>query len=348
VEMSDTTQTKPTYPRNEDDIQGEKDIVEEIKKIAAPELKVRLFAINHNVLKLKTLENIEQDEISKVDLAGSKQFQETQKHLNDLISASRKPTDAEITNLSEYFTAEELANKDQLLGELKPLADFWLTCFKNHGMLKSVVTEADEKAVKSLTKVEYKISEDPAHPLNFSIHFHFAQNEFFENDVLSITLHVTEPREASKIDGTDIKWKEGKCLNKKTIQKKQKNKKTGQTRNITKTEDCDSFFNLFKTLDGKECDHKHDEDEEEGGCGEDALYENVEAAYSFLEEIIPYSLEYFLGVRKDFGGEGEDDEDFEDGDDDDEDDDPKPAKKGGKPPKGAAGAKGDPKDCKQQ
>jgi len=280
-------------------------------------------------------------------MTGSKNFQEHQKELNDLINASRKPTEAEIATLSEFFNAEELANKDQLLAELKPLPDYWLTCFKNHGMLKSIVTETDEKAVKALRRVDYKVSEDAEHPLNFSLNFHFDKNDYFENEVLSVTLHVTEPREASKIDGTDIKWKDGKDLTKKTIQKKQKNKKTGQTRTVNKIEDCDSFFNFFKSLDGKECDHKHDDEDEEEGCGEDALYENVETAYSVFEEVIPYSLEYFLGVRKDFGGEGEDEEGFEDDGDDDEDDEPKPKKASAKPPKG--GPKGDPKqECKQQ
>jgi nucleosome assembly protein 1-like 1 len=346
--MTETAFPSNVYPKHADDIESEKEIVEAIKKISPSELKVRIFAVNHNVLKLKVLENAEQEEISKVDMVGSKTFQEHQKELNDLINGARKPTEVELATLSEFFTAEELANKDQLFSELKPLPDYWLTCFKNHGMLKSIVTENDEKAVKALRRVEYKVSEDTEHPLNFTLNFHFDKNDYFENEVLSVTLHISEPREASKIDGTDIKWKEGKDLTKKQIQKKQKNKKTGQTRTVNKVEDCDSFFNFFKTLDGKECDHKHEEDDEEGGCGEDALYENVETAYSVFEEVIPYSLEYFLGVRKDFGGEegDEGDEGFEDGDDD-EDDDPKPAaKKGAKPPKGA---KGDPKqECKQQ
>jgi len=352
VEMSESTVQQVAYPKSKEDIEAEKEIVAAIQKLSPSDLKARVFAINHNVLKLKQLENAEQEEISKVDMVGSKTFQGHQKDLNDLINATRAPTDIEFATLAEYFTAEELANKDKLLAELKPLPDYWLTCFKNHGMLKSIVTESDEKAVKALTKIEYKVSEDPATPLNFTLNFTFAKNDYFENEVLSITLHITEPREASKIDGTELKWKEGKDLTKKTIQKKQKNKKTGQTRTVTKQEDCDSFFNIFKTLDGKECDHKHEEDEEEGGCGEDALYENVETAYSIFEEVIPYSLEYFLGVRKDFGGE-EDDEGFDDeeDDDDEEEDLPKP-KKGGKAPAkagGAGGAKGDPKqECKQQ
>jgi len=146
------------------------------------------------------------------------------------------------------------------------------------------------------------------------------------------------------------------------VEKKQRNKKTGQTRTVKKEEDTDSFFLLFKTLN--EHDHEKDkgkdaEDEEHEKIHQD-FYEHTDWGYSFYEEIIPYSLEYYLGLRKD---EGEDEEDFEDddgedGDDDDDDDEPKgkgkpkpkatPKIGGADDKKGAAGAPGDKPECKQQ
>ena len=48
--------------------------------------------------------------------------------------------------------------------------------------------------------------------------------------------------------------------------------------------------------------------------------DQVDIGYSLVEEIVPFSLEYFLGVKKDFMGEG-DDEDFEDDDEEDDEDD---------------------------
>jgi nucleosome assembly protein 1-like 1 len=38
---------------------------------------------------------------------------------------------------------------------------------------------------------------------------------------------------------------EGKDPTKKKIKKKQKHKKTGETRTVVKTVDADSFFNIF-------------------------------------------------------------------------------------------------------
>ena len=46
--------------------------------------------------------------------------------------------------------------------------------------------------------------------------------------------------------GTTIEWLEGKDPTKKKIKKKQKHKKTGETRTVVKTVDAESFFNIFK------------------------------------------------------------------------------------------------------
>lgn len=70
---------------------------------------------------------------------------------------------------------------------------------------------------------------------------------------------------------------------------------------------------------------------------------NFDIATTLQEEIVPYHLEYYLGLRKgdDYGALGDEDgdDDDEDGDDDDDEPEEKPAKKGGKGKKegGAAG-----------
>jgi nucleosome assembly protein 1-like 1 len=351
--MSDSVKTEKKYPSNPEDIESEKEIVEELKKLKPASLMLKGFAINHSLLQLKEIEANEQNEIAQKDAVVNKQFQSNLKHINDLVNGTRHPNENELKNLASYFTEEELAKKDELFSQIKPIEGYWLTALKNHGLFKEIITENDAKALKALNKVEFEMSEDAAHPFNFKLHFHFAANEYFTNEVLSIHLHVKEPREVDKIDGTEISWKEGKNITKKTVQKKQKNKKTGQTRTVTKEEDCDSLFKLFNNCEQHDHEeHEHDDDEE--ADHEHDIYDHTEWAYSFFEEIIPYSLEYFLGVRKEFGGPGdEDDEDFEDDEDDGSDDDAPKKIKGGKAPKGkqptAKPAGGEQqKDCKQQ
>jgi len=50
---------------------------------------------------------------------------------------------------------------------------------------------------------------------NYSIKFFFSANEFFENDSLAVKFIMLSDDEVDKIEGTDIKWKEGKDITKK-------------------------------------------------------------------------------------------------------------------------------------
>lgn len=79
--------------------------------------------------------------------------------------------------------------------------------------------------------------------------FHFAEdNDFFKNQVLEVTIQFDDGGEDSsviKTEATEIEWLEGKDTTKKKIKKKQKHKKSGETRTVMKTVDAESFFNLF-------------------------------------------------------------------------------------------------------
>ena len=82
---------------------------------------------------------------------------------------------------------------------------------------------------------------------------------------------MEEEKTCEKAIGTEIKWKEGKNLTKKSVTKKQKNKKTGKSRTVTKEVDCESFFSFFKTVEAKKPVHKDDEDSEDEAAHE-AVY----------------------------------------------------------------------------
>jgi len=124
---------------------------------------------------------------------------------------------------------------------------------------------------------------------------------------------------------------------------------------VKKEVDADSFFTFFKTVLPKE-GGKGDEDDE-GDADEDLerLQINHDIALTIQEEIVPYHLEYYLGLRtgdEDYPGM-DFDEDENDDDDDDEDDAPKGKKKGPAAKeakgidKGAKGGEAKP-ECKQQ
>jgi nucleosome assembly protein 1-like 1 len=189
-------------------------------------------------------------------------------------------------------------------------------------LLGEDIFDTDHPLLKKLTKISHQ-PEANSDSDNFELIFHFAPNEWFENDVLKVKFFMLDGgQDPEKMEATEIKWKEGKNITKKKIQKKQKNKKTGKTRTVEKEVDADSFFNLFRTISGPAGGDDEGDDEEGGDENMERLNINTDIALTIQEEIIPYHLEYYLGLRKgdydDMGGFGEEGEDDED-DDDEED-----------------------------
>lgn len=77
--------------------------------------------------------------------------------------------------------------------------------------------QKDEAVFKSLKKIEYiRIDESE---FSFELRFHFLPNDFFTNEVLKKTFYMKEEDLAEKSVGTEIEWKEGKNITKKTIKK---------------------------------------------------------------------------------------------------------------------------------
>jgi nucleosome assembly protein 1-like 1 len=137
--------------------------------------------------------------------------------------------------------------------------------------------------------------------------------------------------EPSSNVGTEIKWKEGKNVTKKTVKKTQKNKKSGAKRVVTKEEDDESFFRLFGTvnIEGEEADKLEDEEFQKL---EDRLNIDFDLSDTIKNAILPYSLEYYFGLIKeeDYGDYEDEDLEGDEGDLDEDMDDEieeKPAKK---------------------
>jgi nucleosome assembly protein 1-like 1 len=172
-----------------------------------------------------------------------------------------------------------------------------------------------------------------------TVKLHFAENEYFSEKVLSLKV-IYKPDsddEVERLEGTNITWAdESKDPTKKKIKKKQKHKKTNETRTIVKTVEAESIFNVFTSRVAPE----EGMDEEE----ENELRDKIDMAMNFAEDIddvlIPDALEYYLDLNDDmFDGEDMEDEDS-DGDDDgsDDDGDKKSKKKADKKPDAGAAA----------
>ncbi|CBZ52081.1 hypothetical protein NCLIV_018710 [Neospora caninum Liverpool] len=215
---------------------------------------------------------------------------------------------------------------------------FWMNCLKQNSTLAELVEEHDEPILQFLENIscEYFTAEEQAElekkagkeaedaaeaatPESFRLVFEFSPNDFFTPNRLVKEYHLTSASarhgaELTSTKSTAIEWKEGKDVTKKVLTRKQRNKKTRQTRTVEEVVDNESFFNFFT-------DHEIPSEEKIETMSDKQIGELqmiVEADYdigvTIRDKIIPQAVEWFLG-------EADDDEQFDDDFEDDEDDD---------------------------
>jgi len=281
------------------------------------------------------------------------------------------PADVQAATGTDVAVPEPGAGAEE--EEEKGVEGFWLQCIQNHPTLGNMIHEHDFPILEALNNVTCEYNEDWS---GFTLSFHFDDNEFFTNSILT-KKYLVDPDllddkapALSEIDGCVIDWKPKKNVCIKETQKKQKAKKgrnQGQTRVITISAPQHSFFNFF--AEPTDADEK-DEDEEGEGAEAEAdpvlfsIDEDYEAAHAFRAELIPAAIYWYTGEACGMDDDEEDDEDFE-GDDDDDDeelDDDEPeeeshddkdkghGKGGGKKGKkftAPPGAAGEQPECKQ-
>lgn len=306
-----------TSPANlTDDVELEKEIQKHIKELPDLKLKYRAIALNGILKEKKKLD----EELEKEIRLLNQKYEKLALPLYDKsteIIGGRLIKEEELTGLDQYLTPEEIAKKSESLVENDPIKDYWSKVFKTNEILNEEVKQKDENVIKHLTKVEYIKIDESEH--SFELRFHFSPNDYFTNDVLKKTFYMKEEDNAEKSVGTEILWKEGKNITKKTIKKKQKNKKTGQTRVITKEVDEESFFNFFKSINPNEKKEGQDEDDEEIELLHERMEIDLDIGRTIVEEVIPYGLEYYLGIKvHEHVGDGLEDDDDEDDDESEE------------------------------
>ncbi|XP_044464150.1 nucleosome assembly protein 1;2-like isoform X1 [Mangifera indica] len=277
-----------------------------------------------------------------------------------------------VNGVVEAEGASNEAARDQeedKAAEEKGVPDFWLTAMKNNEVLAEEITERDEGALKYLKDIKWHRIEEPK---GFKLEFYFDTNPFFKNAVLTKTYHMIDEDEPilEKAIGTEIEWHPGKCLTQKLLKKKPK-KGSKNAKPITKTEDCESFFNFFNPPQVPEDDEDIDEDTAEEL--QNQMEQDYDIGSTIRDKIIPHAVSWFTGEAiqgdeleiEDDDEEDEDiDEDDDEGEEDDEEDEDedeednllaktkkKPSagnKKGGKLQSGDGQQGERPPECKQQ
>jgi len=212
--------------------------------------------------------------------------------------------------------------------EVKGVPEFWLTAMKAHEILGMQITERDAGVMKYIKDVTCSTLDDPAVNKGFKLDFYFDTNPFFKNAVLSKTYHMIDDDEPilEKAVGTDIEWNAGKNITQKVMKKKPK-KGSKNTKPVTKTEQCESFFNFFSPPQVPEDD---DIDQETAEELQDLMEQDYDVGSTIRDKIIPHAVSWFTGEalegeeyesdEEEDGDEDEDDEDDEEEDEDEDDD----------------------------
>uniref|UniRef100_A0A2R9BM43 SET nuclear proto-oncogene n=1 Tax=Pan paniscus TaxID=9597 RepID=A0A2R9BM43_PANPA len=205
---------------------------------------------------------------------GEKEQQETIEHIHEVQNEMDRLNEQNrnITNSAKHF----FQKRSELISKIP---DFWVTIFVNHPEVSALPGEEDEEALHYLTRVEMTDFDDIKS--GYRIDFYFDENPYFENNVLAKEFHLNESGDPSS-KSTEIKWKYGKDLMKRSSQTQNKAHRKRQH------EEPESFFTWFT-------DHSD--------VGADELGEVIK------DDIWPNPLQYYLVPDMDNEGEGEEDDD---------------------------------------
>ncbi|CAA6672797.1 unnamed protein product [Spirodela intermedia] len=218
--------------------------------------------------------------------------------------------------------------------EEKGVPDFWLTAMKTNEVLVEEIQERDEGALKFLKDIKWSRIDSPR---GFKLEFFFDSNPYFKNTVLTKTYHMIDDDEPILEKAIGCFYYPLKILKKKP-KKGSKNSKP-----ITKTENCESFFNFFNPPQVPDDDVDLDEDAAEDL--QNQMEQDYDIGSTIRDKIIPHAVSWFTGEAvqgdefeigdeedddedDDEDGDEEDDDDEEEDDEDDEDDEAQPKRKG--------------------
>lgn len=287
------------------------------------------------------------------------------KQRKDIVLGTTEPS-AELVEEGQKSVAEQSKDTDQDkekdekededLASVKPPADaktgipmFWLTVLHTHPKIEGLISERDEEALSTLRDIRCEQLPAGGKP-GFKIIFEFdPENQFFKNTELTKTYYYLETVGPNgdlvydHAEGTPIEWRSGdKDLTIRAETKKQRNKKTNETRVVKRMVPTQSFFNFFSPPTPPKVDD--DSDDEELADLESRLELDYQLGEDLKDRVVPHAIQFFTGDALDYEDFGPlddfDDEDDEDEDDAEEDDTPAP--------QGATAQSADPQECRQQ
>jgi len=296
-------------------------------------VKNRVKALKKLQLQTVNVETEYYREIHALDVKYQKQFDAINLKRASVIKGDWEPSGEDIDWPSddeedEDKKEEEVSNGVANLAlkdydeNSKGIPKFWLHALKNANeeALMGLIEPHDEAVLEFLSDITVALNE----PRNtgFTLSFHFSENPFFSNSVLTKEYELRDGPDADsplEYDGPEIfrckgcviDWKEGKDVTQKTVKvKKIKAKKSGSgspDKAVTKEVKADSFFNFFKPPHVPEDPKAEVSDEDRA-----VLAIDFDVGFAIKEKLITRGVLYFTGEVFD--------DEFEDCDTEDESD----------------------------
>ncbi|CAA9990075.1 nucleosome assembly protein, putative [Plasmodium knowlesi strain H] len=182
------------------------------------------------------------------------------------------------------------------------LPEFWLRALRNNNTVSHVIEDHDEEILVYLNDIRCDyIKKNKEKKEGFILSFHFAPNPFFSNSVLTKTYHMkcvdcdNEPV-LLHTEATVIDWYDNKNILKKNVVKKQHNKNSREVKTVQQTVNRDSFFHFFTSHKVPNSNVIKQLSKHEVAQLEMIIEGDYEVALTIKERIIPYAVDYFLGI----------------------------------------------------
>jgi len=296
-------------------------------------------AIQDRIKALKSLQSTK----TEIDKEFKKEIEELEKKYEakfaplyvkrfEIVNGKIEPSSEEIGERITELDSEGKEIKTAKEGAyITGVPEFWLQALKHHPDFEEIITQRDEEALKYLIDIKYC---DVTEGLGFTIEFHFKENPFFSETVLTKSYHLTETSTGDRLydfaKGGPITWKPGKDL---TVKKVTKNppkrggrggrvgrggKVGGGGKPIVVEEPCPSFFNFF---DPEKLITLAEQSELDEYGGESILEADYEMGLDLKEKVIPNAVLWYTGEVPELEMEFDDEEEEEGEEEEEEDED---------------------------
>ena len=230
-------------------------------------------------------------------------FEELRSKRRDIIDGNFEPNKDECHHEFEIYDDSDEENENSADDESEDsneadkkahlrvagVPKFWLTAMTNCGWVSDFITEEDEEVLEHLTDIVVKESDVCDETFKLTLEFHFTDNEFFGNRVLTkeyVLKFGVDPKDpwrssppyyAISVKGCDINWKKGKRLTHKS-----------------KDGTWNSFFQFFTPPE-----QPKDKEEAE----DSALLERIEDDWNLVgyltKKLVPFAVLYYTGDMAD-------------------------------------------------